>query len=58
MSINKQEYAWIYNFQQCNFYFENGLVPIVVGKGNEGEVYLKFKRDNEYERVFGLWCSR
>lgn len=48
-------YFYIYNFDQVKFFLENNLKIIDIGKGNKGDVYHKFIRDTESEKIFMDW---
>lgn len=55
MKIN---YLYIYNFQQAKFFINNGLKVDEIGKGEKGDVYIRFVRDEDCESVFELWAKR
>ena len=52
------KYIYIYNFEQAKFFINNGLQVVDIAKGDKGDVYIKFVRDEECERVFSLWMNR
>ena len=52
------KYIYIYNFKQAMFFINNGLNVIDIARGSKGDVYIKFMRDEECERVFSLWMDR
>jgi hypothetical protein len=44
-----KKYFYIYNSTQANFFLLNGVPVLEIGKGNQGNIYIKFPR-NESER--------
>lgn len=48
-------YFYIYNFHQTKFFLDNELKIIDIGKGTSGNIYHKFVRDDEAERIFTKW---
>jgi len=57
MNIRK-EFTWIYNGEQSDFYFSEGITPLTTGKGSKGDDYVKFRNDDELQRAFTKWCTR
>ncbi len=55
MEILRKPYVFVYNLGQAQFSLDHGLRPVAVGKGNYGDVFLKFERDEATEEVFKLW---
>lgn len=53
-----EKYFYIYNPRQADFFIKAGLRVLGVGKGTQGEVYIKFLRDEISEQVFTLWVER
>lgn len=53
-----QKYLYIYNVKQNDFFVNNGLHPINVGKGESGSVYLKYIRDEKAETILTLWKNK
>lgn len=51
------KYFYIYNIEQADFFIKNGLQVNSVGKGKKNDIYLKFVRDEESEKVFSLWVQ-
>ncbi len=51
-------YFYIYNLSQARFFLRQGLRPIDIGIGNKKEVFIKFLRDEESEKVFTQWIKR
>lgn len=49
---------YIYNLEQANFFLQKGLVPIEVGLGTMKTMFVRFRRDDEAERVFTQWCNK
>jgi len=58
MKQNKNNFFYIYNLVQANFFLMNGLTAMEVGKGNRGDVYVKFARNAKSEEVFDRWVKR
>jgi hypothetical protein len=58
MMIMEKKDFFIYNPEQTRFFIEHGLIPIFIGTGKKGDSYHRFKRDDEAELVFTLWCNR
>lgn len=54
----KKEFLYIYNFKQAMFFIDNGLKVVDIALGGKGDVYVKFIRDEECERVFSMWMDR
>lgn len=54
----KSRYFYIYNFEQAKFFINNGLKVIDINKGDKGDVYIQFLRDDDAEKVFSLWMNR
>ena len=54
----KEKSLYVYNFEQAKFFINNGLKVMDIAKADKGDVYIMFVRDEECERVFGLWVSR
>lgn len=54
----KEKDFFIYNPEQARFFIEHGLVPVFIGQGNKGDTFLQFKRNDEAEKVFTLWCNK
>lgn len=48
-------YFYIYNRHQANYFIQNGLPVLEVGKGKQDGHYTKFLRDAEAEVVFSKW---
>jgi len=50
---------YIYNITQAQFFLDNGLCPVRVGRGNRhGDYFLQFVRDEKAEKVFDAWKNR
>jgi hypothetical protein len=52
------KYFYIYNPLQANFFVINGLAVLEIGKGNQGNIYIKFLRNEKSEEVFSRWVER
>lgn len=53
--MSEVKYFYIYNFAQTKFFIDNGLRIIDIGKGSKQDIYHKFIRDEESEKVFMKW---
>jgi hypothetical protein len=53
----KVSYFYIYNPEQSDFFVKNGAVVLEVGKGNKGDVYVKFPRTDKEEEIFSRWVE-
>lgn len=49
------KYFYIYNRHQANYFIQNGLPVLEVGKGKLDDCYTKFLRDEKAEKVFSEW---
>ncbi|NLJ58232.1 MAG: hypothetical protein GX339_05235 [Tissierellia bacterium] len=60
MKTNKERKKdfYIYNHFQAQFFLDQGLCPIRIGKGSRGDLFIRFERNEEAERVFEMWCDR
>lgn len=54
----KREFLYIYNLKQAMFFIRSGLKVVDISVGGKGDVYVKFIRDEECDRVFGMWMDR
>ncbi len=43
---------------QAQYFLDNGLCPVKIGKGSRGDVFLQFVRDEKADKVFDDWCKR
>ena len=51
------EYVYIYNIAQANYYIQNGIQPVGVDiVRSTGRVYLKFIKEDTSE-VYGEWLT-
>ena len=57
MNSFKKPY-FIYNFEQINWMLRQGCLPEEAGKGMRGDLYLKFARTDEIEKVVDTWKLR
>jgi len=53
-NINRNPY-YIYDLSQMNWMLEQGCIPIRIGKGTSGDLYLKFPRTLENEEKVRIW---
>lgn len=49
------KYFYIYNFKQAKYFLDNGLQVLEIAKGNSNDVYHKFVRDENSEKIFMSW---
>jgi len=54
----ENKYAFIYNKFQYEFYFSKGIVPLKIGTGSKGDLYVQFLNTNELQLAFREWCKR
>jgi hypothetical protein len=52
-----ERYFYIYNVKQANYFVQNNIKPLEVGKGKSKAVYLKFLRDEQASKIFDAWCK-
>jgi hypothetical protein len=57
IDINNK-YFFIYNFKQAKYFIDNGLEVLSIGKGNKGDIYHKFLRDEKAEELFLEWAKQ
>lgn len=46
---------YIYNRFQALFYINAGLTVLEIGVGSKGDIFHRFERNAESERVFAVW---
>ena len=56
--IKEKRYFYIYNFSQAQFFIDNGIPLLEIGKGSKGDIYHKFIRDDLSNKVFDKWVTR
>lgn len=49
------KYFYIYNRHQANYFIQQGLPVLEVGKGKHDGNYTKFLRDERADEVFAKW---
>lgn len=49
---------YFYNITQCQFFIQNGVPVLDVGKGSKGDIFIKFPRNEQSEEVFSRWVER
>lgn len=54
----KKEFVYIYNQYQSEYYFSKGIVPVKVGRGMKGDIYVMFRNTDEVKNVFTEWCNK
>lgn len=52
------KYFYIYNPHQADFFVKAGLPILKIDKGNRGDMYVKFLRDEKSEEIFTRWVER
>ena len=58
MEKGSKEFCYIYNKDQSDFYFSEGIVPFKTGKGALGDDYVKFRNTESLRKAFAKWCDR
>lgn len=56
--MSNEKCFYIYNPTQANFFYQNGVKIIEIGKGKKDDVYVKFTRDDASEKVFSEWIEK
>lgn len=54
----EKEFVYIYNQYQSEYYFSKGIVPVKIGRGMKGDVYVMFRNTEELQQAFTEWCTR
>lgn len=49
------KYFYIYDFKQALFFIQNGACLLDIAKGNKGDIFHKFPRDEKHEELFMQW---
>jgi len=55
--INNNNFVFIYNMRQAEFYFSKGIMPLSVGVGSKKDTYVKFAKSDELMSAFKEWCN-
>lgn len=55
--INNNNFVFIYNLNQAEFYFKKGIMPLSVGVGSKKDTYVKFAKTDELQSIFKEWCN-
>lgn len=53
-----EKFYYIYNPKQANFFVLNGVPVYEIGKGNKGDIYIKFPKNEQSMEVFDRWVKR
>jgi hypothetical protein len=53
--IMKDKYFYIYDLRQALFFIQNGAHLIDIAKGNKGDLFHKFPRDEKHDNLFMAW---
>ena len=53
-----EKFYYIYNPHQANYFVMNGVSVLEIGKGNKGDIYIKFPKNEKSMEVFGRWVER
>lgn len=51
----QNKYFYIYDLKQALFFIQNGGRVLEIAKGNKGDLYHKFPRDEQHEKLFMDW---
>ena len=51
----KRNDYYIYDLEQINWMLQQGCLPLEIGKGLSGDLYLKFPRTPEIENKVHKW---
>jgi len=51
------EFVFIYNLRQAEFYFSKNIVPLSVGVGSKNDTYIKFTKSDALKSAFREWCN-
>jgi hypothetical protein len=49
------QYFYIYNYKQAKFFIDKGLKVVDIDKGKKDDIYHKFIKNEESEKVFMEW---
>jgi len=58
MKKGNKDFYYIYNKDQSDFYFKEGVLPLNTGKGTRGDDYVKFRNTESLQKAFAKWCNR
>lgn len=56
--LDNSKYFYIYNYIQAKYFIDNGLQIVDIGKGSKGDIYHKFVKNEQSEKVFFEWKRR
>lgn len=48
-------YIYVYDFNQADFYFSKGLIPVKIGISSRKNVYIKFPKTDELKSAYDEW---
>ncbi len=54
----REKIFFCYNHFQSDYLIQNGIMPLGVGKGGKGDIFIKFARNEKFEEVFQRWLDR
>ena len=47
---------YVYSAEQANFYLQNGIKPLEIGRGSKGDVYIVFNYE-EHKKMLPKWIE-
>lgn len=50
-------YFYIYNQRQADFFYKSGLEIVEIGRGSKGDTFIKFEKNKESQEVFSKWIE-
>jgi hypothetical protein len=53
--MNNENYIFLYNISRANFFLQNGVELIEIGRGKQGETYYKFLKTDKSAEVNKKW---
>lgn len=53
--MKTDNYFYLYNPVKANYFIQNGINPIEIGRGAKGEIYFKFKKSEETKILNEKW---
>ena len=56
--ILMNKYFYIYNQRQADFFYKSGLEIIEIGRGKQGDTFIKFEKNEESQKVFTEWMNK
>lgn len=56
--IDMKEFYYIYNQRQADFFYKSGLEIVEIGRGKQGDTFIKFEKDDKSRKAFSEWMSK